>query len=45
MSRFVTVSLDKRGVSCVARLLDDARAPDMRGRLGCVTVVGAGVSR
>jgi hypothetical protein len=24
MSRFVTVSLDKRGVSCVARLLDDA---------------------
>ena len=23
MSRFITVSLDKRGVSCVARLLDD----------------------
>lgn len=23
MSRFVTVTLDKRGVSCVARLLDD----------------------
>ncbi len=48
MSRLITVSLDKRGVSsCTARLLDDAAPAHLRSGVGCAGagVVGAGVSR
>ena len=30
MSRLITVSLDKRGVSCVARMLDDGHTAEVR---------------
>ena len=31
MDRFIEVTLRKRGVSCIARLLDDLAPRDMRG--------------
>ena len=57
MSRLITVSLDKRSVSCVARLLDDQaprtcaavwenlRIAEIGKPVGCVVAVGACVPR